>query len=295
MNKSRVISQLVVTSLFLFTVTINTAESNSEKPVDKKPKPKIAIIIDDLGHKYNEGVQTIDLEIPLAVAVLPFTPHAKKLAKLAHQKDRDVMLHLPMQPGAAMSLMTDKTLSIHMNQDEFESRIHEAIDDIPHVQGVNNHMGSLFTQLPDQMQWLMNSLQNKSDEMNKELFFIDSFTSQFSIAYQIADQNKIDTARRDVFLDRSLDAEHMQQQIDKLSLKAQKQGFAIAIGHPFPETIALLQKNIPELEKAGFEFVKVSDLIETDMVDAVVRNLIEKNQQQALNSSGKATTSSSQP
>lgn len=264
--------------LILFTCNTYAVSEDVKqtKSKTKMIKPKIAIIIDDLGHKYTAGVETINLDIPLAVAVLPFTPHGKKLAEIAHKKDQDVMLHLPMQPGAAMHLMTDKTLSIHMMRDDFEQRIHEALDDIPHVKGLNNHMGSLFTQLPDQMNWLMHAIQTRSDQSSEELFFVDSFTSQFSVAYEVADKNDISTARRDVFLDRELTAKHMQAQIETIKRTARAQGYAIAIGHPFPETLALLKKSIPELEKQGFEFVKITQLLKTEMVKTALQKQIKK-------------------
>ena len=247
------------------------AEITTPVVIDKNNSLKIAIIIDDLGHKYKEGVEAINLDIPLAVAVLPFTPHGKELAKLAHEKNQDVMLHLPMQPGTAMHLMTENTLSIQMMQKDFHELVSKALDDIPHVIGVNNHMGSLFTQLPDQMQWLMQSIKSKS----KHIFFIDSFTSQFSIAYQVANKNNIATARRDVFLDRQLDAAHMQAQISTIKRTAKANGYAIAIGHPFPETLALLEKSIPELRKQGFEFVKISELLGTQMLSDNLKQQIE--------------------
>ncbi|NNC98540.1 MAG: divergent polysaccharide deacetylase family protein [Gammaproteobacteria bacterium] len=260
---------------------------------------KIAIIIDDLGHKYKAGVDTLNLEIPLSVAILPFTPHATKLAELAHNKDRDILLHLPMQPGKAMSLMTDKTLSIDMMREDFQSLIAEALDEVPHVQGVNNHMGSLFTQLPDQMHWLMQSLQEMSRERQQELFFIDSFTSQFSIAYQIADANNIATARRDVFLDRELEDSHMQAQIKKLKRIANKQGYAIAIGHPFPETLALLKQHIPQLKKQGYEFVSISSLLQSDALKTNIKkqlaSLQQESQQAANKSAGKSKAIAAQP
>jgi len=215
-------------------------------------------------HKYKEGLETIQLDIPLAVAVLPFTPHGQKLAKLAHQNNQDVMLHLPMQPSiTAQHLMTENTLSIHMMQDEFQSLVEKSLNDIPHVIGVNNHMGSLFTQLPDQMQWLMQTIEQQSGD----LFFIDSFTSEFSIAYKTAYENKLKTARRDVFLDRELTPSHMQAQITAIKRIAKANGYAIAIGHPFPETIALLKKSIPELRKQGYEFVKISELINEPLLN----------------------------
>lgn len=258
---------------------INRQVANSTKST--QIKPKIAIIIDDLGHKYKAGVETINLKAPIAIAVIPFTQHGKKLAELAHKNNQEVMLHLPMQPGAAMHLMTDKTLSIHMMQHDLDQRIQESLNDIPHVIGVNNHMGSLFTQLPDQMQWLMNALQTKSDtdSRSKDLFFIDSFTSPFSIAYQVAHQNNIKTARRDVFLDRELNSAHMKAQIETIKRTAKAQGYAIAIGHPFPETLALLKKEIPLLEKQGFEFVKISRLLNTNIIQTALQKQI-RNQNQ---------------
>lgn len=246
---------------------------------DKSESLKIAIIIDDLGHKYNAGVEAINLDIPLAVAVLPFTPYGKKLAELAHENNQDVMLHLPMQPGSAMHLMTENTLSVQMMQTDFQVLVAKALDDIPHVIGVNNHMGSLFTQLPDQMQWLMQSIKTKSGH----IFFIDSFTSKLSIAYQVAHNNKVSTARRDVFLDRELNAEHMQSQIATIKRTAKANGYAIAIGHPFPETLALLKKSIPELRKQGFEFVKVSELLNSDVLTANLNKQLDKLENQEPN------------
>ena len=276
----------LILSLFLQNQTF--AETSNSVNKNKKPSLKIAIIIDDLGHKYNEGVEAINLDIPLAVAVLPFTPHGKKLAELAHKKNQEVMLHLPMQPGTAMHLMTENTLSIQMMQKDFQNLVSKALDDIPHVIGVNNHMGSLFTQLPDQMQWLMQSIKNKSQHM----FFIDSFTSQFSIAYQIADKNNIPTARRDVFLDRELSAKHMQAQITAIKNTAKANGYAIAIGHPFPETLALLKKSIPELRQQGFEFVKVSELLDTQMLNKNLQKQIERQNTRVLQETGTNSSAS---
>lgn len=276
----------LILSLFLQNQTF--AETSNSVNKNKKPSLKIAIIIDDLGHKYNEGVEAINLDIPLAVAVLPFTPHGKKLAELAHKKNQEVMLHLPMQPGTAMHLMTENTLSIQMMQEDFQNLVSKALDDIPHVIGVNNHMGSLFTQLPDQMQWLMQSIKNKSQHM----FFIDSFTSQFSIAYQIADKNNIPTARRDVFLDRELSAKHMQAQITAIKNTAKANGYAIAIGHPFPETLALLKKSIPELRQQGFEFVKVSELLDTQMLNKNLQKQIERQNTRVLQETGTNSSAS---
>lgn len=286
LSSFRIVFIVFIYSCLLFQTHL-FADTAAPISIAKNQTLKIAIIIDDLGHKYKEGVEAINLDIPLAVAVLPFTPHGKKLAELAHKKNQDVMLHLPMQPGTAMHLMTENTLSIQMMQDEFKNLVNRAIADIPYVVGVNNHMGSLFTQLPDQMGWLMSVLQSNSQALSKDLFFIDSFTSPFSVGYQIADKHDISTARRDVFLDRELSPQHMQTQIETIKRTARANGYAIAIGHPFPETLALLKKSIPELIEQGFEFVKISDLIESDIVRLAVVEQIER-QAKRNHSSGQA-------
>jgi len=240
--------------------------------IDTTQTKKIAIIIDDLGYKKSEGEAVIDLDIDLSVAVLPYTQHGKYLANYAHKNNVEVMLHLPMQPSANEKLMTENTLSINMNKEKFIQVVTAALNEIPHIQGVNNHMGSLFTQLPAQMGWLMESL----DSFPKQLFFVDSFTSNSSIAFQIAESHSIPNTKRDVFLDRELTEAHMEAQIKKLKQVADKNGHVVVIGHPFTETINLLKKHIPKLKEQGYEFVKVSSLIRPNKTRTV--NTLDQNE-----------------
>jgi len=249
------IAFLSACSAILFvTAQLDAAE---EKKKSKSSKPKIAFIIDDIGHKKREAEIIAKLNAPLTLAVLPYTPHGTQLAELGHKQGKEIMLHLPMQPATEQRLVTKHTLSINMMQDEFVETVEKALADVPHIQGVNNHMGSLFTQLPQQMSWLMQTM-NANDN---SLFFIDSFTSERSIAFEVATKHSIANAKRDVFLDRQLDAPHMNEQIKKLKRIAKRNGHAIAIGHPFKETVSLLKRHIPELEREGFELVTVSELL----------------------------------
>ncbi len=257
----RPLESLIIKLAFITVLTAYcmTDRSYADSASETANKPKIAIIIDDLGHKKQAGEAVINLDIPLAVAVLPHTPHAIHLAEYARKNDVEVMLHLPMQPSFDARLMTPDTLSINMDEDQFKQVVAASLQALPHVAGVNNHMGSLFTQLPEQMAWLMETLQ----ENQSPLFFVDSFTSERSIAHEVAETHAIPNTKRDVFLDRQLDREHMQAQFSKLKRIAEDHGQVVVIGHPFKETISLLKQHIPELKKQGFEFVKVSSLTKT--------------------------------
>jgi len=202
----RFLGLLILCFALISQTPITAADKNTKTKSTYKGKPKIAFIIDDIGHKKREAEIIARLDAPLTLAVLPFTKHGTKLAELGHREGKEIMLHLPMQPSVDQRLMTEDTLSINMMQDEFVDIVEKSLADVPHIQGVNNHMGSLFTQLPDQMNWLMQTLNADSTD----LFFIDSFTSERSIAFEVASQHDIPNAKRDVFLDRELNSAHMQ-------------------------------------------------------------------------------------
>jgi polysaccharide deacetylase 2 family uncharacterized protein YibQ len=42
---------------------------------------------------------------------------------------------------------------------------------------------------------------------------------------------------------------------------SRRKGYAVGIGHPFPETLDVLEKELPGLEAAGFEVVTISTLL----------------------------------
>ena len=128
-----------------------------------------------MGHNLARGKRAIKLPAPLAYSVLPHTNYSQQLANLAHDKGKQVMLHLPMSnvqecppgPGALTALL---------KKPEFLKVLIAAINDIPNMSGINNHMGSSLTQEPVQMSWLMKEIKNQG------LFFVDSRTTKYSIA-----------------------------------------------------------------------------------------------------------------
>lgn len=200
----------------------------------------LLIIIDDVGNNKALGERTVNLPGPLNLAFLPHTPHASKLAVIAHKKGHGIMLHAPMANELG-SKLGPGGLYPHMHKQILQETLIDDLNVIPHVQGINNHMGSLLTQKDEHMQWVMEIVKQRG------LYFIDSLTSNHSVALKQAKKAGIPTLKRDVFLDNELDTPSLQAQFDNAVSIAKKRGYAVLIGHPYPETIAFLNKAIPTL------------------------------------------------
>ncbi len=230
-------------------------DKTTPKTFDNDRQPTIAIIIDDLGYLKQRDTRAVRLPGPVTLAFLPQTPHARTLAQLAHQLNKEVMLHLPMESMHGLKLGPGG-LTLDMTATQFTQQLKLDLASIPHVAGVNNHMGSLLTQHPGHMQWLMQELRKHNG-----LYFVDSFTTKTSIAQQLANENWIPNLRRDVFLDHDRNLDAIRFHFRRLIKMAKKNGSALAIGHPFPETMMVLEQELPKLKAQGITLLPVSQLV----------------------------------
>lgn len=242
---------ILMTALLLSTSYVSAQES-----LDNHKTYKVAIIIDDLGNNLNQGRTLIDLPYQLTYSFLPDRPYSKRLARLAASYGKEVMVHLPMQSSRQSDLGTG-ALTLELTQQEFKKSVHKSIDSVPHARGVNNHMGSLLTQHPGHMSWLMDVLAQRSDK----LYFVDSKTTAQTVASRIAREHYVPNITRDVFLDNSRSEQDITQQLKFLKSVAKRKGFAVAIGHPYPSTIKLLSEFLPTLLEHNIELVPVTELI----------------------------------
>lgn len=217
-------------------------------------RPVIAIIIDDLGNNAKDE-RAVNLPGAIACAFLPYAPYTKTLAGKAHSQNKEVILHAPMEAQHGNALGPG-SLTLHMTEAEFISTLQNDLAAVPHVQGINNHMGSLLTRHPGHMLWLM-------QEMNRHggLFFVDSRTTLGSVAQSVATENSVPNLERDIFLDAKPGAVFVEQQFARLIKIARARGTALAIGHPYPATIKVLKQRLQQLDNLGVDLVPVSTLI----------------------------------
>ena len=218
----------------------------------------IAIIIDDIGHNLEAGKRVINSRWAFACSILPARPHSTVLAQLAHEKKKEIMVHLPMQAKADHSL-GNGALTNQMSKKEFIQSVNYSIDAVPHAQGVNNHMGSLLTSDEKRMHLLMQTIANRDDY----LYFVDSRTTAQTVAGKIAGSYYIPNLERDIFLDANTNnATFVKQQIANLVNIAKQKGYALAIGHPNWVTISILEQELAKLDAQNIRLVTVSELIQ---------------------------------
>jgi polysaccharide deacetylase 2 family uncharacterized protein YibQ len=218
--------------------------------------PRIAFIIDDIGSSISRAQAFLDLKMPMTFSILPKLQYSDLLAEKIYEQGQEIMLHQPMEPYGHEVDPGPGALYISYKDTEIEEIIEENLSQIPQATGVNNHMGSRFTSCSSKVVEALKIIKKK------DLFFVDSLTSNHSQAYKIARRLNMRTAPRNVFLDTSPDRRAVLRQLRYLKQYALKHGAAIGIGHPYLATLTALSDFKQELNKKGpcFELVSVSDL-----------------------------------
>lgn len=214
-----------------------------------------SIIIDDLGNSLSHGKSVIQFPAPVTLAILPKTKFASTLAEMAHAKNKEIILHLPLQ-SIENHKHSPGTLNLHMTHHEFLTELQSNIQSVPHIKGINNHMGSLLTMHPGHMNWLMKEMHSIGN-----LYFIDSRTSTKSVASSIAQENNVPSLQRDIFLDPDYKPSTIKKQFQLFIETIDKQGYAIAIAHPHPRTLEYIKNNLKELESRNIKLISVSELL----------------------------------
>lgn len=228
----------------------------------------IALIIDDIGNTEYDA-QAFMLPSEVTFSILPHTPFSAIYSHRAEQQQREVMLHIPMEslggkrlgPGAITADMHPASIKLALNS---------ALLSVPNAVGVNNHMGSRLTQLTLPMTVTMAFLRERG------LYFVDSRTTRFSKAENIAREQGVPSTRRNVFLDHTADKQHIDQQFNRLVRLAKKYGQAVGIAHPYPQSMQYLTENLPRLAAQGIRLLPLSDFLQAEELRLAALSKTEK-------------------
>ena len=213
-------------------------------------KAYLSLIIDDLGQNLPRDRRVLALPGPVTAAIMPDTPHATEFAREAHRAGKIVILHMPMDPATGPFAWHPE-----LPVDELEKRLNAAFKMVPYTSGINNHMGSRMTAQPTAMAWLMAALQRRHK------FFVDSRTSAQTVAAAQAQKIGLASVSRDVFLDDERTEAAILTQLQTAISLARKQGSAVMIGHPYPQTLAVLERELPKLKAQGIEWIDIRQMI----------------------------------
>jgi uncharacterized protein len=232
----------------------------AEKPRIARPPTagtaRIAVVVDDLGNELAPATRIAGWKEPVAGAVLPDLRWSAASAEALERGGHEVLLHLPMEPEGYPRVRPGPGLVLRSQSDaEIERLLEEDLATVPGAVGVNNHMGSAATADARVMRAVSRVLARRN------LFFLDSRTTDATVAERTAEEASVRAASRRVFLDDVAREDSIRAQLDELVRRAHQEGAAIAIGHPYPVTLFVLEKELPEMGRRGVEVVRVSELV----------------------------------
>jgi uncharacterized protein len=224
--------------------------------VRKVERKKVAILIDDIGYDPGALKRLLAIEAPLAFSVIPRTPHARSSAEAIHRAGREVLLHLPMEPHGYPDRNPGRgALFASMTAREIRRTLEKALQSVPHTEGVNNHMGSKFMEEREPLEVVFDTLNERG------LYFVDSVTTDASVAGALAQETGLRFATRDLFIDDTEDRSWARTHLERLLSTRDRWDGLLLIGHPYPETVSALEEMLPRFQSQGIEIVPLSIMI----------------------------------
>ncbi len=231
-----------------------TATPRPEPPAGARGR--LAVLLDDAGQSTDLLAAAAALPSAVGVAVLPFLPHTSDVAAEMHRSGHEIWLHLPMEPeDYPKSNPGPGAIMVSMSEDDIRLTVRAALNNVPHVVGVNNHMGSKASADLRATTWVMQELKARG------LAFIDSRTTTRTVAEDAARAQGVPANRRKVFLDNQRSAGAIRRQLDEAVYRCRMEGEVIAIGHLAPVTVRVLAKELPKLAGRGADLVPPTELV----------------------------------
>jgi uncharacterized protein len=219
-------------------------------------RARLAIVIDDLGFTLEPVERLLAMGYPITYSILPNGSHSRETGELVHRSGGRYIIHMPMQPfDYPRENPGPNSLLLSQGMEETARRVREYMQLLPDAIGASNHMGSAYTFDEDRMQVVQTVL------AEHHLFFLNSKTSATRVPEEIAHQWGYPYLQRDVFLDNEVNERSIEAAFQQAVRVALRDGHAIAIGHPHPQTLHVLARDLPRLAGEGVEPVTLSALL----------------------------------
>lgn len=224
-------------------------------PATPQAKPRIAIVIDDVGLDLVSARRVADLPVPLTSAILPYAEQSAQLSREMQRAGHDVLVHMPMEP-VGLADPGPNALRIGLSEADIEARVLWGLARVPGAVGINNHMGSRFTRDADAMRLALDAVPEEAG------LFLDSVTTSQSRGALVARGLGLNVLERDLFFDHVPETAAIEARLADAEALAELRGWALVIGHPHDVTLAALEGWIDGAQARGIEFITVSELVE---------------------------------
>ncbi|HEY4343531.1 MAG TPA: divergent polysaccharide deacetylase family protein [Parvibaculum sp.] len=231
-----------------------TWKRNAVALAETPQAPMIAIVLDDMGVNRKGTERALKLPAPITFSFLPYAQGVAGFVKAARAGGHEILVHVPMEPKGSAD-PGPHALRVGQTPGEIRANLIWDLGRFDGFVGINNHMGSKFTADAAAMRIVMDELKTRG------LMFLDSRTGADTQAANTAREVGLPTLSRDVFLDNDEEGGKVEAEFGRLEKLAKERGSAIAIGHPHPETLAILEKWIPEAKARGFTLVPLTAIV----------------------------------
>lgn len=209
----------------------------------KNQAPVLVIIVDDLGYNKQRAAEFLELQADLTFSILPFLPFSSQIVEMAYEKNRQILLHMPMESLNKNLKLSQHGLSLEDDQQSIQTKMNAALLNIPYALGFNNHMGSAFTDSLYPMEWLVKISKQKN------LLFVNSKTTATNIPSDVTKKHGAAYVGRDVFLDADKSLPQIKKQLALAVKIANLHGEAVAIAHPYKQTLQVLKSELPKIKQ----------------------------------------------
>jgi len=222
--------------------------------------PCLALVIDDWGYNWDAAEAFLQVPASLTAAILPHLPQSQEYARRAAEAGFDVFVHLPLEPLGSYRVDAAGMITTKMSDTQIRSEVEAAIAAVPGAVGVNTHMGSKATADARVMQSVLGAVRDAG------LIFVDSRTTSGSRGHQVAHEMGLATVENRLFIDGRANVPYIEERLLSAAHAAQRDGFAVAIGHVRPATVKALLGALPKIRRMGVRLVRVSELFERTTV-----------------------------
>ncbi len=219
-------------------------------------RPMIAVVIDDMGIDRKRSARVIGFRGPLTLSFLAYADDLGTQTAAAAAAGHELLVHLSMEPDSATVDPGPNVLMSGLEPGELRRRLRWGLSRFEAYVGINNHMGSRFTADAAGMTVVMEEIKSRG------LLFLDSRTTDKTVAAALARRAGVPFAERNIFLDHVDDVATVQGRLAELERLARRTGFAVAIGHPRDATLTALAAWLEEVEGRGFVLVPLTAVVD---------------------------------
>lgn len=242
-----------------YIVTLYYTKSN----ISHRKKTQLAIVVDDFGAQNDNLLDDFcKLDPNVSFAILPDQKFSKLVMNKAVKAGHETLIHIPMEPiSYPQNNPGNHAIYVHLSDKEIRRRMERFIKQFPLCVGANNHMGSLVTTDENVMRNVLAVLKKHN------LYFVDSRTSQSSVAYKVAKSMMIPTFENHMFLDTPFISEKtLKRKIQQLKAISKNNNKILVITHcATRDRYDFLSKFLQQIEELNFELVPVSKLFESEL------------------------------